>query len=113
MRLLLTCLAAAACGLQNAMCSAYSGGIVRTTHVSGMFTDLGIFLGHGLRGLPVDRRRMRLCAVVITGFLAGGVAAAVAFRWLGYRTLFLPAAATGLGALVCTIRPPRPALSPP
>ena len=52
--------AAAACGLQNATTSTYSGGIVRTTHLSGMFTDLGIFLGHGLRGLPVDRRRMRL-----------------------------------------------------
>lgn len=35
-------------GLQNAMMSTYSGAVIRTTHVSGMFTDLGIFLGHFL-----------------------------------------------------------------
>ena len=43
------------------MVSTYSGAVVRTTHLSGMFTDLGIFLGHFLRGLPVDMRRLRLC----------------------------------------------------
>jgi uncharacterized membrane protein YoaK (UPF0700 family) len=30
--------AASACGLQNAMVSTYSGAVVRTTHLSGMFT---------------------------------------------------------------------------
>ena len=44
--------ASCACGLQNAMVSTYSGAVVRTTHISGMFTDLGIFLGHAVRGLP-------------------------------------------------------------
>ena len=42
--------AACACGLQNAMASTYSGTVVRTTHITGMFTDLGIFLGHELPG---------------------------------------------------------------
>jgi uncharacterized membrane protein YoaK (UPF0700 family) len=82
--------ASCACGLQNAMVSTYSGAVVRTTHLSGMFTDLGIFLGHRLRGLPVDTRRLRLCALIISGFLAGGVAGAGAFRVLSYRTLFIP-----------------------
>ena len=54
--------AACACGLQNAMISAYSGAVVRTTHLSGMFTDLGIALGHALRGMPVDRRSACVCA---------------------------------------------------
>jgi uncharacterized membrane protein YoaK (UPF0700 family) len=66
--------AACACGLQNAMVSTYSGAVVRTTHLSGMFTDLGIFLGHSLRGLSVDRQRLRLCFLIISGFLGGGVA---------------------------------------
>src|SRR5882757_82306 len=61
--------AACACGLQNAIASTYSGTVVRTTHVSGMFTDLGIFIGHALRGLPVDRKRLRMCVLVISGFL--------------------------------------------
>lgn len=83
--------ASCACGLQNAMVSTYSGAVIRTTHISGMFTDLGIFLGHALRGLPVDARRLRLCVIVISGFLSGGVAGTLAFQRLAYGALFVPA----------------------
>jgi uncharacterized membrane protein YoaK (UPF0700 family) len=92
-------LAACACGLQNAMVSTYSGAVVRTTHVSGMFTDLGISLGHTLRGLPVDARRLKLCVLVITGFAAGGVVGALAFHRFSYGALFVPAALTGCTAV--------------
>jgi len=95
--------ASCACGLQNAMASTYSGSVVRTTHLSGMFTDLGIFLGHTLRGHRVDTRRLRLCLIVISGFLVGGVAGAVAFPSLGYGTLFIPALFTGLAAAIYTV----------
>lgn len=88
--------ASCACGLQNAMVSTYSGAVVRTTHLSGMFTDLGIFLGHSLRGLPVDTRRLRLCFLVITGFLCGGIVGAASFHRLGYSALFIPAALTAM-----------------
>lgn len=88
--------AACACGLQNAMVSTYSGTVIRTTHVSGMFTDLGIFLGHALRGVPVDVRRLRLCGVVICGFLCGGIVGAATFRAYGYSSLLLPAFLTAL-----------------
>jgi len=91
--------AACACGLQNAMVSTYSGAVIRTTHVSGMFTDLGIFLGHTLRGLPVDSRRLRLCLLVISGFLVGGVVGAVGFHHFNYSTLFIPAALTALTSI--------------
>jgi uncharacterized membrane protein YoaK (UPF0700 family) len=92
--------ASCACGLQNAMVSTYSGAVIRTTHVSGMFTDLGIFLGHRLRGLPVDNRRLRLCFLVITGFLCGGGVGADAFHHLGYAALFIPSALTASTALL-------------
>ncbi|MCF7220925.1 YoaK family protein [Marilutibacter chinensis] len=88
-------LAAGACGLQNAMTATYSGALVRTSHLTGMFTDLGVFLGHRLRGMPSDQRRLWLCLVIIVGFLLGGVAGAMLFRHLGYDTLYLPAALTG------------------
>jgi uncharacterized membrane protein YoaK (UPF0700 family) len=91
--------AACACGLQNAMVSAYSGTVVRTTHLSGMFTDLGIFLGHAIRGLPVDSKRLRLCLLVISGFFCGGVAGSVGFRLLGAATLCIPAMFTGLSGV--------------
>lgn len=88
-------LAAGAIGLQNAMATTYSGAVVRTSHVSGMFTDLGIMLGHALRGLPLARRRLWLCLVIISAFLAGGVAGALAFAAVGYAALYVPAALTG------------------
>jgi len=91
--------ASCACGLQNAMVSTYSGAVVRTTHLSGMFTDLGIFLGHFLRGLPVDSRRLRLCMLVISGFLVGGIIGTLAYRKFGYATLFIPAALTAATAI--------------
>ena len=91
--------ASCACGLQNAMVSTYSGAVVRTTHLSGMFTDLGIFLGHALRGLPVDARRVRLCFLVISGFLVGGIAGATAFHRFSYSALFIPAGLTATTAL--------------
>lgn len=91
--------AACACGLQNAMVSTYSGAVVRTTHLSGMFTDLGIFLGHALRGLPVDARRVRLCFLVISGFLCGGVAGTLAFQAFGYSALLFPASLTAIVAI--------------
>ena len=65
-----------------------------------MFTDLGIFLGHALRGLPVDSRRLRLCYLITSGFLCGGIAGAVAFRGLGYAALFIPGGLTAMTALV-------------
>lgn len=91
--------AACACGLQNAMASTYSGTVVRTTHISGMFTDLGIFIGHALRGLPVDAKRLRMCFVVISAFLCGGIAGALGFRAIGFSTLFIPASITAGAAL--------------
>jgi len=92
-------LAAAAIGLQNAMATTYSGALVRTSHVSGMFTDLGIMIGHALRGLPLARRRLALCSLVIAFFFAGGVAGALLFARLGYAALYLPALLTGGAAL--------------
>lgn len=88
-------LAAGAIGLQNAMATTYSGAVVRTSHLSGMFTDLGIMLGHALRGLPVAKRRLWLCLLIIGMFLAGGVTGAWLFASVGYRALYLPAALTG------------------
>jgi uncharacterized membrane protein YoaK (UPF0700 family) len=96
-------LAAVAIGLQNAMATTYSGAIVRTSHVSGMFTDLGITLGHALRGLPVARRRLWLCLVIIASFLAGGIVGAWLFGQVQYKALLLPALLTGATGLTYAV----------
>jgi uncharacterized membrane protein YoaK (UPF0700 family) len=93
-------LASAACGLQNAMVSTYSGAVLRTTHVSGTLTDLGIFFGHWLRGVPVDVRRVRLLLALVLAFFVGAVAGTRLFQWFAYGALYVPAfitGATGLG----------------
>ena len=92
-------LAAMACGLQNAMATTYSGAVVRTSHLSGMFTDLGIMLGHALRGMPLARRRLALCVLIISFFFLGGVLGAWLFARADYGALYFPAALTGCTGL--------------
>lgn len=94
-----TYLAGAACGLQNAMATTYSGTVIRTSHVTGMFTDLGIAVGQLLRGTAVEHRRLSMCLVVISAFLVGGIAGGLAFAAFGYATLNLPATMALLLAL--------------
>ena len=96
-------LASAACGLQNGMASTYSGMVFRTTHVSGMFTDLGIYLGHALRGLEVDTLRVRVCVLVITAFACGGIVGARLFAHLQEHSLWVPAAMTGVCGVLYSV----------
>lgn len=91
--------AACACGIQNAMVSTYSGAVVRITHLSGMFTDLGLYLGHALRGLPVNQRRLTLCLLVISGFSLGGLTGAWAYLRIAHYALALPGGLTLAAAL--------------
>jgi uncharacterized membrane protein YoaK (UPF0700 family) len=84
-------LASGACGLQNAFATTFSGAVVRTTHVTGIFTDLGIMLGASLRGEPFDRRKAALLITIVAGFVFGGVAGALLFSALAFSALFVPA----------------------
>jgi uncharacterized membrane protein YoaK (UPF0700 family) len=92
-------LASAACGLQNAMTSTYSGAVIRTTHVSGLFTDLGVALGLRLRGQPADKRRIILYLTLIAGFIAGGVFGAISFEKYAFSALLFPSALAAILAL--------------
>jgi uncharacterized membrane protein YoaK (UPF0700 family) len=93
------CLASMACGLQNAMATSYSGAVIRTTHLTGVVTDLGIACGHWLRGQPVDWGRFRLYGVLLLGFFGGGVLGALLYRSIGYNALLLPAGLAGASGL--------------
>lgn len=85
-------LASAACGLQNALATTYSGAIIRTTHVTGIFTDLGIMLGAMFRGTSVDKRKAKLFLFIIFGFILGGTSGALLFAEFLFKSLFFPAA---------------------
>jgi uncharacterized membrane protein YoaK (UPF0700 family) len=84
-------LASAACGLQNALATTYSGAVVRTTHLTGIFTDLGIMLGAQIRGEEFDRRKALLFILIITGFIFGAAVGAYLFNALSFKALFVPA----------------------
>lgn len=66
-------LAAMACGLQNAMASSYYGLVIRTTHVTGIVTDLGVITGHRLRGHRVESWKVILLLSLLCGFVTGGI----------------------------------------
>ena len=83
--------ACAAMGLQNAMISHYKGTIIRTTHLSGVLTDLGLALGYKLRGLSVSNRRVLLHLLILAGFFIGGIIAAIAAPVLQFNAFLIPA----------------------
>ncbi len=91
--------ASAACGLQNALATTYSGAVIRTTHVTGIFTDLGIMIGSLLRGEAFDRRKLQLFLLIITGFIAGGTVGALLFARWQFDALYVPATTCLLLAL--------------
>jgi len=89
-------------GLQNALAAKTSAGKVRTTHMTGNLTDLGIELGKMLywnrRGRPAGQLvrhngpRLRFFGGLVLMFVAGGLAGAAGFKWLGFICV-LPLAA--------------------
>ena len=86
-------------GLQNAMITKLSGARIRTTHITGMVTDIGIELGKFVyinRNTDLSERvvadwpKMRLLAMLIFLFFTGGVLGAIGFNYSGFiATLFL------------------------
>lgn len=89
-------------GLQNALAAKTSAGKVRTTHMTGNLTDLGIELGKMLywnRGARADGERvrhdsprLRFFGGLVLMFVAGGLAGAAGFKYLGFICV-LPLAA--------------------
>jgi uncharacterized membrane protein YoaK (UPF0700 family) len=96
-------LAAFACGLQNGMASSYYGLIVRTTHMTGILTDLGVMLGHFMRHRRIEPWKFIVLSGILLGFFAGGLAGAWLVRAAAEAAFYLPAAGCLLAGLVYTI----------
>ena len=96
-------LASVACGLQNAIATTYSGAVIRTTHVTGIFTDIGIMLGSKLRGDKFDKRKALLFLLIIVGFILGAAFGAYFFSILKFNALLVPAGICLLLALSYSI----------
>lgn len=85
-------------GLQNALITKISRAEIRTTHLTGLTTDLGIELGKllywnrshpddpatSVSAVQADRARLRIHASLIAAFLVGGIAGALCFNYAGF-----------------------------
>jgi uncharacterized membrane protein YoaK (UPF0700 family) len=98
-------LIAMACGLQNATTSSYCGLMIRTTHVTGTVTDIGVMLGHWLRHKHVERRKLVFMIGVVTAFAAGVWVGAVADGHWGSASLGIAAAGCLLAGAILGLYP--------
>jgi uncharacterized membrane protein YoaK (UPF0700 family) len=82
-------------GLQNAIITKISRAEIRTTHMTGIVTDIGIELGKlfywnvsesgpGVAAVKADRSRLRLLASLLGMFFIGGLAGALGFKYVGF-----------------------------
>jgi uncharacterized membrane protein YoaK (UPF0700 family) len=100
---LITLLLCFTMGLQNAIITKISHAEIRTTHVTGIVTDIGIELGklfywNRSTSQPdgpmvlADRKKLKLLSSLIVMFFFGGLLGALGFRYVGFL-FFLPLAA--------------------
>jgi uncharacterized membrane protein YoaK (UPF0700 family) len=83
---------AVACGLQNATTSSYCGLMIRTTHVTGTVTDIGVMIGQWLRHRHCERRKLLFMIGVVAAFGGGVWIGALADGRWGPTSLVIPAA---------------------
>lgn len=111
-------------GLQNAVITKVSNAEIRTTHVTGLVTDIGIELGklvyfnrsHLPTKVMANRRKLRIHLSLIGAFFCGGLLGALGFKLWGYVTTVPLAALLGLlvsGPLLHDLRNGRIAPAPP
>jgi uncharacterized membrane protein YoaK (UPF0700 family) len=78
-------------GMQNATITKISGARVRTTHATGMVTDIGIEIGRtiivgllGFPGIPPNWRKLKILLSLVFAFLGGGLVGAIGYGHFGF-----------------------------
>jgi uncharacterized membrane protein YoaK (UPF0700 family) len=86
-----------AMGLQNSLVTRISDAMVRTTHLTGLFTDLGIELSQLFFYKEKEQKDKLISTIKLRGriiifFFTGGIIGGVLYPYLGLNTLVIPAA---------------------
>ena len=89
-------IASAVCGTQNALASRYRGVVLRTTHLTGLFTDFGIHMGMKLRGHKVEGWKLLIPICITFSFLLGAVVSSAVVMNDGGNWMF----SAGIGYLL-------------
>lgn len=78
-------------GMQNATITKISSARIRTTHATGMVTDIGIEIGRAVFGwaqpssrVQVDRQKLRILLQLVSAFLLGGIVGAIGYSQSGF-----------------------------
>ncbi|HMR17981.1 MAG TPA: YoaK family protein [Sphingobacterium sp.] len=84
-------------GVQNAMVTKISKSVVRTTHLTGIFTDLGIEISQLLfyKESKIRQklfRSIQLKATIVASFFVGGIVGGIGFKYWQIYILCLPIA---------------------
>ena len=96
-------------GLQNSLVTRISGAIVRTTHLTGLFTDLGIELSQLFFYKTKEQNEkltstIRLRLRIILFFFIGGVLGGIFYTYWSLYVLFIPATVLLIGLYFDTIK---------
>lgn len=91
-----------AMGLQNSLVTTISNAQVRTTHLTGLFTDLGIEMSQLFFYKSKDQRHklsssIKLRLTIITFFFIGGLIGGISYSATGFSILIFSAAVLALG----------------
>lgn len=80
-----TCLLCFIMGMQNALVTKISRAEIRTTHLTGIVTDIGIEIGRRVYGLkPRDEARVSLLLLLAAAFFGGALSGALGFKRFGF-----------------------------
>ncbi len=91
-------------GLQNALVTKISFSVIRTTHLTGLFTDLGIELSQlFFYSSPEQKKQLtdsiKLRFTIIFSFFIGGVIAGLFYNTFALKTLMIAAAILFVGLI--------------
>ena len=98
-----------AMGLQNSLVTTISNASIRTTHLTGLFTDLGIELSQLFFYQSIEQKNklhssIKLRFTIIGSFFMGGIMGGVFYSRLHLKVLILAASSLVLGLVYDSIK---------
>lgn len=106
---LIACSLLFAMGLQNSLVTRISDAVVRTTHLTGLFTDLGIELSQLFFYKSQEQKHKLIATItlrirIIVYFFLGGIVGGVFYTYFELYILILPATMLTIGLLFDSVK---------
>lgn len=75
-------------GMQNGMLIKYEGMATKTTHITGTFTDIGVYIGKYIKGDKSEIWKLKFSISTLSGFFIGGFFS-IKIYWLMGKNVFI------------------------